>query len=180
MSTSPEDNDPTDRTQGTDRTPDADDAPGAESRVPFTSEEYRGAGVDAGAATPQEEGFAKPSGPLSAETFALTALALLAVTALSSQLLQLFTTAILVGDQPVPMDQVTQLSTQIIIGGTAAAVTALTAGLALALSDTGSRPWARWAATAALIVSLLLLILAVVAYALLPAGTELQPPVIPQ
>ncbi|MFD6952594.1 MULTISPECIES: hypothetical protein [unclassified Nocardiopsis] len=188
MSTSPEDRDPNDRAWDADRSRDADDAPATGAGPSFTPQEGAGTepsfapqeGAGAEAAAPWEEGEAPaepgPGGVLSAETFALTALALLAVTVLSGQLLQLFTTMVLIGDQPVPVDQVRQFSTQVVIGGISAAVVALVAGISLIMTGAGTRPWARWAAATALIVSLLLVLLAVVTYILMPAGTEMQQP----
>ncbi|WP_150236338.1 hypothetical protein [Nocardiopsis quinghaiensis] len=176
MSTSPEDREPNDRAWDADHARAADDAPTTGAEPSFAPQE--GAGAEA--AAPREEGESPaepgPGGILSAETFALTSLVLLAVTVLSGQLFQLFTTMLLIGDQPVPSNQVAQFSTQVVISGVAAAVAALAAGISLLMAGAGTRPWARWVATTALIVSLLLVLLAVVTYILMPAGAEMQQP----
>ncbi|NYH50991.1 hypothetical protein HNR06_000580 [Nocardiopsis arvandica] len=188
MSTSPEDREPNDRARDAEGARAADDAPATGAEPSFTPQEGTGTEPsfapreDSGAeaAAPRGEGEAPaepgPGGALSAETLALTALVLLAVTVFSGQLLQLFTTMVLIGDQPVPVDQVTQFSIQVIISGLSAAVAALVAGISLLMTRAGTRPWARWVATTALIVSLLLVLLAVVTYILMPAGTEMQQP----
>lgn len=50
---------------------------------------------------------------------------------------------------------------------------------ALVLADAGTRPWARWAGTGALFISLLVIV-AVVSYSLISAGVERQVPTFPQ
>ncbi|MGW9347851.1 hypothetical protein [Nocardiopsis flavescens] len=114
-------------------------------------------------------------GVLSAETFALVGLALLAVTVLSGQLVELFTGMVLVGGNPIAAEQITQIRTQIAAGGTLALLTALASALSLALANAGSRPWARWAATAGLIVGLLFVLVAVAAFLMIPDAAPAQP-----
>ena len=121
-----------------------------------------------------------PGGVFSAETFGLTTLLLLAVTILSSQLTEIFTSVLLVGGQAVAIEQVAQLNIQLLVGGVLSVITVLTAVLALVLADTGTRPWARWAAAAALIVGLLFVLVAVASYIMVPAGVEQQMPTFPQ
>ena len=180
MSTSAEGNDPTDPTRGPARDPGREPEPGADPATGTGVPAQEPAMVeepllepDSGVAAPERTD--RPSGALGAETLALTALFLLAVTVLSSQLVQLFTTVVLIGGQPVPVDQVSQFSVQLLIGGGLAALTAILAGLALALASFRTRPWARWLAASVLIVSLLLVLLAVVAYVMMPAGSTPQP-----
>ena len=122
----------------------------------------------------------RPGGVFSAETFGLTALLLLAVTLLSGQLLEIFTSVLLVGGQPVPVEQVAQINLQLLVGGVLAVIAALTAVLSLVLADAGTHPWARWVGTAALIVSLLLALVAMASYILVPAGVEQQMPTFPE
>ncbi|NYH50989.1 heme/copper-type cytochrome/quinol oxidase subunit 3 [Nocardiopsis arvandica] len=121
----------------------------------------------------------RPGGVLSTETFGLVALFLLAITMFSGQLIGLLTTVSSIGDQPVTVAQVAQLNTQITVGGTLAAASALTAALALVLSGTGTRDWARWTASAVLITGLLLVVVAVLTYLQVPAGVAQQPPMMP-
>lgn len=189
MSTPPEDNDPFDRTDpaGDEPGPNPPETPAADSGAPSFVGAHGGTRPDTDDAGAEGSGEAVPaqapdrsSGLLSAETFALTALALFAMTVFSGQLVQLFTTVTLIGDQPVPEDQVAQFSTQVLIGGGLALLTALVAVLALVLSGPRSRPWARWVAGAMLIASLLLLLMAIVTYVQMPAGTAPPQPVIPE
>lgn len=122
----------------------------------------------------------RPGGFFSAETFGLTALLLLAVTLMTGQIIEIFTNLLLIGGQAIPVEQVAQLNIQLLVGGILGLITALTAVLALVLADAGTRPWARWVSAAALITSLLLVIVAVVSYLLVPAGVEQQMPTFPQ
>lgn len=121
----------------------------------------------------------RPGGLFGAETFSLTAVFLLALTLLSSQIVQLFSTVLQIGDQPVPHEQVAQLSNQALVGGGLALLTVLFAALALVLTNMGTRPWARWSAMATIIVGLLFVIMAVLTYVMIPAGTEPQMPQMP-
>ncbi|GHD27204.1 hypothetical protein [Nocardiopsis kunsanensis] len=140
-----------------------------------TDQDLSGAPVSAGAAAYGP----RPGGLLGSETFALTAVFLLALTLLSSQIVQLFSTVLQIGDQPVPHDQVAQLSNQALVGGGLALLTVLFAALALVLTNMGTRPWARWLAMANVIVGVLFVIMAVLTYVMIPAGTEPQMPQMP-
>ncbi len=120
-----------------------------------------------------------PGGVFSAETFALTSLILLAVPIVSGQILQLLTAVLLIRDQTVAVEQVSQMSIQAAVSGAPALLAALAAALSLALSRRGTRYWARWVALASLIMSLLLVIAALMTFVLLPAGTDLPPPAFP-
>ena len=97
----------------------------------------------------------------------------------SSQIVQLFGTATQLGDQPVQHEQVAQLSNQALVGGGLALLTVLFAALALAPADMGTRGWARWSAMATVIVGLLFVIVAVLTYIMIPAGTDPQMPEMP-
>ncbi|WP_159942259.1 MULTISPECIES: hypothetical protein [unclassified Nocardiopsis] len=205
MSTAPGDNEPTERAPGTDPETDGDPAGGAAAPQPegnrprfAAHEEDTGipfAGPDEDPAAPGEpqapaedraaaEATAPPergrrrglSEALSAETFALTALVLVVIPLISGQLPQLLATVFLIGGQPIAVEQARQLSIQILVSGAPAVVSAAVAGLSLVLAGVRTRPWARWAAAASLIVSLLLVVVAVVAYVLVPEGTQLPPP----
>ena len=80
---------------------------------------------------------------------------------------------------PSPHEQVAQLSNQALVGGSLALLTVLFAALALVLTNMGTRPWARWIAMANVIVGLLFVIMAVLTYVMIPAGTEPQMPQMP-
>lgn len=118
-------------------------------------------------------------GLLGSETFTISAVFLLTVTLFSSQIVQLFGTATQLGDQPVQHEQVAQLSNQALVGGGLALLTVLFAALALAPADMGTRGWARWSAMATVIVGLLFVIVAVLTYIMIPAGTDPQMPEMP-
>lgn len=120
----------------------------------------------------------RPGGVLSAETFGLVALVLLGVTIMSGQLLEMLTSMILVSGQPIAPEQIGQIEIQLMIGGAMALLTVIFAGLSLTLTNPGTRPWAKWSATAALIVALLLVLAAAVAYYLIPeAAEQMIPPI---
>lgn len=141
----------------------------------YTEQGYGEAPVSSGAVAAEP----RTGGLLGAETFALSAVFLLAVTLLSSQLVQLFSSVMQIGDQPVPHEQVAQLSNQALVGGGLALLTMLFAGLALVLADMGTRAWARWGAMATIIVGLLFVIIAALTYVMIPAGSEPQMPEMP-
>ncbi|WP_017616440.1 phage holin family protein [Nocardiopsis salina] len=141
----------------------------------YTEEGHGEAPVSAGAVAAQP----RTGGLLGSETFTLSAVFLLAVTLMSSQLVQLFSSVMQIGDQPVPHEQVAQLSNQALVGGGLALLTVLFAGLALVLADVGTRAWARWGAMATIIVGLLFVIVAALTYVMIPAGSEPQMPEMP-
>lgn len=185
MSTSPENNGPTDNTPRPDEdaATSVDPVTGAESATEeevaveepdATGEAATGTGepVTAAMADP------RPGGALSAETFSLVALFLLILTMLSGRLVELFATVSSIGDQQVAAAQVAQLNTQITTSGAMAAITVLFAVLSLVLSGAGTRTWARWTATATLITGLLFVVVAIATYVMVPAGVE-QPPMMP-
>ncbi|RKS04633.1 hypothetical protein DFP74_0193 [Nocardiopsis sp. Huas11] len=185
MSTSPENNGPTDNTPQPDEAAAPATGPAAEAE-PATAEEVAVEETDAtGEAATGPEGTTvvaqpepRPGGALSAETFSLVALFLLILTMLSGRLVELFATVSSIGDQPVAAAQVAQLNTQITTSGAMAAITVLFAVLALVLSGTGTRTWARWTATATLITGLLFVAVAIATYVMVPVGVE-QPPMMP-
>ncbi|WP_304451155.1 hypothetical protein [Nocardiopsis sp. YSL2] len=190
MSTSPENNGPTDNTPRPDEDAEtatepstaADSATTEEVAVEETAVE--GPGATGEAATGTEEPAAatmldpRPGGALSSETFSLVALFLLILTMLSGRLVELFATVASIGDQQVAVAQVAQLNTQITTSGAMAAITVLFAVLSLVLSGAGTRTWARWTASATLITGLLFVLVAVATYVMVPAGVE-QPPMMP-
>ncbi|WP_017605872.1 hypothetical protein [Nocardiopsis alkaliphila] len=141
--------------------------------------EHQGAspveGTEPGQEAPAEP---RPGGAFSAETFALVGLVLLAVTIMSGQLIEMLTSMILVSGQPIAPEQIGQIEIQLMIGGAMALLTVIFAGLSLTLTNPGTRPWAKWSATAALIVALLLVLAAAVAYYLIPeAAEQMIPPI---
>ncbi|CAL9335223.1 hypothetical protein SUDANB121_00165 [Nocardiopsis dassonvillei] len=173
MSTTPEDNtgqEPEGTGQPTFE-PAADVAeaprtPGAE----HTGEEHP-VGEDGG------EAAAAPArrGAFSAETFALVGLALLVVTIQSGQLVELLTGMVLVGGQPIAAEQISQIRTQILAGGALALLAALAFALSLLLGNAASRPWAKWVATAGVIVGVLFMLAGAAAFLLIPEAAPPQP-----
>lgn len=121
----------------------------------------------------------RPGGVLSAETFGIVGLVLLGVTIMSGQLLEMLTSMILVSGQPIAPEQIGHIELQLMMGGGAALLAVLFAGLSLALVNPGTRPWAKWGATATVIVGLLFVIIAAVAFYLVPEAAEQQmmPPI---
>ncbi|MEE2048196.1 hypothetical protein Q7689_33215, partial [Nocardiopsis tropica] len=104
-------------------------------------------------------------------------LVLLAVTLFSGQLLEILTSMLLVGGQPIGADQITQIRTQIVLGGAVALLTVVVSALALVLADARTRPWGRWVSAAALITGLLFVAVSAVSYLLIPEAAPMMPPV---
>jgi hypothetical protein len=194
VTTTPENNGPTDRTPHPDPAPATTAGPDPEAEAataeevaveePVATEESAtgpdAATADADAPAPLSATTAVPrsGGALSAETFSLVALFLLILTMLSGRLVELFATVSSIGDQPVAVDQVAQLNTQIMTTGAMAVITVLFAVLSLVLGGAGTRAWARWTASATLITGLLFVAVAVATYVMVPTGVE-QPPMMP-
>lgn len=184
MSTTPEDNDPANHNTGSGDTAETPASGSTASDAQYPGDTPHDFAGSQGTET-QYAGDAdyvpvaaepRTGGVLSAETFALTGLFLLAVTVFSGQLIQVFSSVLLIGDQPIQIQQAAQLNAQVVISGLLAALTAVLAGLGLVLSGRGTRPWARWMATATLIVGVLFIILAAVTFTLVPAGAEPEMP----
>jgi hypothetical protein len=99
---------------------------------------------------------------------------------LSGQLLEILTSMILVGGQPIDPGQIRQIEMQIWMGGAVALLTVLASSLALALINRGTRHWARWTATATTIVGFLLVLVAGVSFLLIPeaAPQQMMPPML--
>ncbi|MGW9554731.1 hypothetical protein ACWGSK_09520 [Nocardiopsis sp. NPDC055551] len=121
----------------------------------------------------------RPGGAFSAETFGIIGLVLLGVTIMSGQLLEMLTSMILVSGQPIAPEQIGHIELQLMMGGAVALLAVLFAGLSLALVNPGTRPWAKWGATATVIVGLLFVIIAAVAFYMVPEAAEQQmmPPI---
>ncbi|WP_067606005.1 hypothetical protein [Nocardiopsis listeri] len=121
----------------------------------------------------------RPGGALSAETFGIVGLVLLGVTIMSGQLLEMLTSMILVSGQPIAPEQIGHIELQLMMGGGVALLAVLFAGLSLALLNPGTRPWAKWGATATVIVGLLFVIIAAVTFYMVPEAAEQQmmPPI---
>ncbi|MBR8742840.1 hypothetical protein [Nocardiopsis sp. MG754419] len=120
----------------------------------------------------------RPGGVLSAETFGIVGLVLLGVTVTSGQLLEMLTSMILVGGQAIAPEQISHIELQLMMGGSVALLAVLSAGLSLALINAGTRPWAKWGATATVIVGLLFVAAAAVAYYMIPeAAQQMMPPI---
>ena len=121
---------------------------------------------------------ARPGGVFSAETFAIIGLVLLGVTVMSGQLLEMLTSMILVSGQPIAPEQIGHIELQLMMGGAVALLSVLAAGLALALINPGTRSWAKWGATATIIVGLLFVAVAAVAFYMVPeAAEQMMPPI---
>ena len=196
MSTSPGDNDSTDDTRTPNEAPKPTFEPGVATEVPRSGTDHLSGGAGSGASAPDAPGAAPgpaeptetaesaaaagygraTSGLFSTETFAIVGIALLAVTVLSGQLLEILTSMLLVGGQPIGPDQVTQITTQIVLGGAVALLALLVSVLALALSGVRTQPWARWLATAAAILGGLFVVVAAVSFLLVPEAGPAMPP----
>lgn len=120
----------------------------------------------------------KPGGAFSAETLSIVGLVLVGVTVFSGQLLEMLSLMFMIGGQPVDPQQLAEFQMRIWTGGAVALITVLISTLSLALTNAGTRLWARWAGTAGLIVGLMFLIVAAVAYFLMPeAAEQMMPPI---
>ncbi len=120
----------------------------------------------------------RPGGAFSTETLSIVGLALLAVTIFSGQLLELLTSMIMLGGQPIDAGQVRSIEAQLWMGGAVSLLTVLASTLALALLNRGSSPWARWTATATTVVGFLFVLVAAAAFLLVPdaAPQQMMPP----
>jgi len=190
VSTAPGDNDSPDRTPPTaNEGPKPTFEPGVAAEVPDSATDQpsdsgapadeaadsTGVGTEAAAAPTGPHGPAA-SGVFSTETFGIVGLVLLAVTVFSGQLLEILTSMLLVGGQPIGADQITQIRTQIMLGGSVALLAVVVSALALALSGARTRPWGRWVSAATLITGLLFVVIAAVSYLLIPDAAPMMPP----
>lgn len=192
MSTTPEDNTgPEDAGRAPEGTGQPTFEPATATGEP-TAGEPAGGGPEAEQGGPEhpegestgEEGARAAAAPagggaLSAETFALVGVALLAVTVLSGQLVELLTGMILVGGQPIAAEQIAQIRVQISAGGALALLAAVSSLLSLILGTAATRPWATWVATAGIIVGVLLMLVGAAAFLLIPEAAPPQPMVPP-
>ncbi|GAA1079193.1 hypothetical protein [Nocardiopsis metallicus] len=121
----------------------------------------------------------RTGGAFSSETLSIVGVILLAVTVLTGQLLEILTSMILVGGQPIDPNQIRQIEMQIWLGGAVALLTVLSSTLALALLNSGTRHWAKWTATATTIVGFLFVLVAAAAFLLIPeaAPQQMLPPI---
>lgn len=121
----------------------------------------------------------RTGGAFSSETLSIVGAALLAVTVLSGQLLEILTSMILVGGQALDPNQIRQIEMQIWMGGALALLTVLSSTLALALLNNGTRHWARWTATATAVVGFLFVVVAATAFLMIPdaAPQQMLPPI---
>src|SRR5690625_2792416 len=103
----------TDHTNNTDHTETAE----ASGAVPYEDGTEHGSVGDETTTEEAPASGTRPGGVFSAETFGLTALLLLAMTLLSGQLLEIFTNVLFIDGNPVPVEQVDQFSTQIVVRG---------------------------------------------------------------
>ncbi|MGW8527132.1 hypothetical protein [Nocardiopsis sp. NPDC055824] len=191
MSTAPGDNDSPDRNPLTpNEAPKPTFEPGVAPEVPDSGAAHPSdSGPPTGEAADTREAEAEAaavtaaphapaaSGVFSTETLGIVGLVLLAVTLFSGQLLEILTSMLLVGGQPIGADQITQIRTQIMLGGAVALLTVVVSALALVLADSRTRPWGRWVSAAALIAGLLFVAVAAVSYLLIPEAAPMMPPV---
>ena len=155
--------------------PPRDEAP-AEPETD-TNGEDTDPGEDAEEALPAEP---SPGGVLSAETFTIAGLILLGVTVMSGQLIEILTSMILVDGQPIEGGQIRQIRIQLMTGGSMALIAVILGGLALSLTDAGSRHWARWGSAATILVGLMFVVVAAVAVYMIPeAAPQMMPPPMP-
>lgn len=190
MSTAPEDNTkPENTTRPTEGAQQPKFEPGVATESPATAEELDAAESGLGG---EEHGHEhehdheyevaaaepRPGGAFSAETLSIVGVALLAVAIFSGQLLEILTSMILVGGEPIEGAQIRQIEMQIWMGGAVALLTVLTSTLALALLNKGTRQWARWTATATTIVGFLFVLVAAASFLLIPeaAPQQMMPP----
>lgn len=190
MSTAPEDNTrPENTTRSTEGGPQPKFEPGVATEPPASAEaaDAADAAESRGAEPGQEYDYefeaapAEPrtGGAFSAETLSIVSVVLLAVVVFSGQLLEILTSMILVGGQAIDPNQIRQIEMQIWMGGAVALLTVLTSTLALVLLNRGTRPWARWTATATTIVGFLFVLAAAAAFLLIPeaAPQQMMPPI---
>ncbi|MFE1169632.1 hypothetical protein [Nocardiopsis sp. NPDC058789] len=188
MSTAPEDNDKPENTTSTGGgSPQPKFEPGYPAEASGTA---RTAEPDAPEGEAAEEEAAddhefevtetepRPGGAFSSETLSIVGLALLAVTIFSSQLLELLTSMIMLGGQPIEGGQIRSIEAQLWMGGAVSLLTVLASTLALALLNRGTSPWARWSATATTVVGFLFVLVAAAAFLLVPdaAPQQMMPP----
>ena len=189
MSTAPEDNTrPENTNRPAEGSPQPKFEPGVATEPPVAPEDPGAADGGLGGeeldheddhefeVTPAEP---RTGGAFSSETLSIVSVALLAVTVLSGQLLEILTSMILVGGQAIDPNQIRQIEMQIWMGGAVALLTVLSATLALALLNKGTRHWAKWTATATTIVGFLLVLIAAAAFLLIPeaAPQQMMPPI---
>ncbi|WP_017581578.1 hypothetical protein [Nocardiopsis valliformis] len=191
MSTAPEDNTRPENTNSPAAgTPQPKFEPGFATEPPVAAQGTEPAeggldGAEHGQEYDHEHEFAvapaepRTGGAFSSETLSIVGAALLAVTVLSGQLLEILTSMILVGGQAIDPNQIRQIEMQIWMGGAVALLTVLSSTLALALLNSGTRHWARWTATATTIVGFLFVLVAAASFLLIPeaAPQQMLPPI---
>lgn len=183
MSTAPEDNKPENTTSTGGGSPQPKFEPGYPAEAPGTAE---AADTDTAEGGPTEEEVGhdhefevtetepRPGGAFSSETLSIVGLALLAVTIFSGQLLELLTSMIMLGGQPIEGGQIRSIEAQLWMGGAVALLTVLASTLALALLNRGTSLWARWSATATTVVGFLFVLVAAAAFLLVPDAAPQQ------
>ncbi|WP_067975951.1 hypothetical protein [Nocardiopsis trehalosi] len=141
----------------------ADGAAPAGGAVPAGGTDGDGAERDADASDPADWELAapRPAGVFSAETFSLAALLMVGAALVGTRLGEMWASV-------RSADQLSALSA-IIMGDGGTAVLGVVLGLlALVLADADSRPWARWAGMAAVVVGLVFVVLSVTTYLMVP------------
>ncbi|MFE9246486.1 hypothetical protein [Nocardiopsis sp. NPDC006938] len=185
MSTAPEDNDRPENTTSTgEGSPQPKFEPGVTADTGTAETADSAEDGFTGAEHGEEYAFVavepepRPGGGFSTETLSIVGVALLAVTISSGQLLELLTSMIMLGGQPIDAGQIRSIEAQLWMGGAVALLTVLASALALTLLNAGSRSWARWTATATLVVGVLFVLVAAAAFLLVPdaAPQQMLPP----
>ncbi|MFL1378634.1 MULTISPECIES: hypothetical protein [unclassified Nocardiopsis] len=149
--------------------PTADDAPAAdtpETKAPATA---TAAAPDTAAARPADAFLdagraASTPGVLSAETFALASLLLLAPAATGQRLFELFGRFAFTDVTLETEGHLASVNADLLAYGGLGVLTVLTASLSLVLSREATRPWARWVSSATVLAGGLFVVLAIVTY----------------
>ncbi|MFC3995403.1 hypothetical protein ACFOVU_05735 [Nocardiopsis sediminis] len=144
--------------------PDTGEAP--EEHDDAGTEPAEGSGDDSGEeGRPEDTGWEldrpRPAGVFSAETFAIVAVLLVGASLIGTRLAEMWASV-------RSADQLSAI-TAIIMGDAGTAVLgAVLGGLGLVLANADTRPWARWAAMAAIVVGVIFVVLSVTTYVMVP------------
>ncbi|MFC4560775.1 hypothetical protein ACFO4E_02770 [Nocardiopsis mangrovi] len=149
-----------------------------------TAEERAGAAEPAGAEPdddsgddPEGERYAdsgwpaaapRTAGVFSAETFAIAAVLLVGASLIGTRLAEMWASV-------RSADQLSALTAIILGDGGTALLGAVLGALGLVLANADTRPWARWAAMAAIVVGLLFVVLSVTTYLMVPPPAPPSP-----
>ena len=107
---------------------------------------------------------AKASSVVSAETFALASLLLIAPAATGQRLFELFGRFAFTDVALETEGHLASVNADLLAYGGLGALTVLTASLSLALNRAATRPWARWLSSAAVLAGGVFVVLAIITY----------------